>query len=142
MNIITNYNLLSTASGSMSFLNDSIVACLYTSGAAFTTDSEDYTTTNELATAFGYTRLNKAITAKTITLDDVLNQAVYDCGDLTWTCSGGSLSAQYCALVDTQDARNKYLYIIDFGETKSADDLTDLKIIISSSGLYRTSQSS
>lgn len=140
-NVITNEFLMGTASGTIDYLNDSIVACLYTSTASFDTDSADYTSTNELATQFGYTQLTKTVTGKTLTLDDSLNHSVYDCDNITWTATGGDIGpARYCALVDTQGGMNKYLYIIDFGSDKTADDTTDFRIVINASGLIRSRQ--
>jgi len=138
MNIITNEFLLRTASGTINFLNDSIVATLHTSGATFNTDTSNYNNTYELATGSGYTQLSKLITGKTITLDDVLNHSIYDCDNIEWTAMGGAIGpARYCALVDTQGSINKYIYIMDFGSDKQADDTTDFRIIINSSGLFR-----
>jgi hypothetical protein len=137
--IITNEAQLRIASGLMVWPTNSVVACLYNSSASFSATSSSYSSTNELATSGGYTQLNKSISGKTITLDAVNNQVMYDCDNITWTASGGSLGpARYCAFVDTQGGANKYLYIMDFSTNKTADDTTDFRITVDVSGLFRT----
>jgi hypothetical protein len=140
-NIITNEAQLRIASGLLVWPTNTVVATLYTSSATFTTDSSSYSDTNELPTGSGYTQLNKSVTGKTISLDDSLNEIVYDCDDIEWSPTGGDIGpARYCALVDTQGGANKYLYIMDFGSDKTANDETLFKIIINASGLFRTRQ--
>lgn len=139
--IITNTAQGLLGSGRLNWPVDTVVACLYNSSATFTADSDVYSSTNELATNYGYTQLNKAITSKTVTLDDANDHTVYDCDDITWTASGGAIGpARYCAFVDTSGSINKYLYIIDFASDKTADNGTDFKITISTSGLFRSRQ--
>ena len=124
-------------SGVIDLDSDTMVATLYTSSATFTSESEDYSATNELATANGYTQLNEAITGQSIIVNDTDNRAQFDIGDITWTASGGDIGpARYCAVVDTQGGLNKYVYIMDFVTDKTANDGTDFKITIDASGLF------
>lgn len=141
--IITNAAQALLGSGRINWPNDSVMACLYTSSASFDADSYAYSSSNELATAYGYTQLNKAVESKTVTIDGANDEIMYDCGDLTWTASGGDIGpARYCAFVDTSGGMNAYLYIIDFGSDKTANSGTDFKITIDSSGLFRSRQAS
>lgn len=124
-------------SGVIDLDDDSMYATLYGSGATFTSESEDYSTTNELATGNGYTRLGEAVTGQTTTVNDTDNVVQFDIGDITWTASGGDIGpAQYCAIVASGTYGTKYLYIMDFGSEKTANDGTDFKITIHSSGLF------
>lgn len=133
MDILTNHFLLSIASGTFNYLDDSVYACLYGSGASFSVDSVDYTATNELSSGNGYNRLDKLVTDKTISISD--NKVIYDCSDITWTASGGVIGpARYMALVSD----NKYLYIMDFLEDKTAGDGTLFRITIDTSGLFKS----
>jgi hypothetical protein len=139
--IITNSAQLRLGSGFLDWTNNTVVACLYNSSASFSATSENYSSTNELSTAYGYTQLNKSVTDKTVSLDAVNNHTIYDCGDITWTASGGNIGpARYCAFVDTLSGVNKYIYIIDFTTDKTANTGTDFKITIDSSGLFRSRQ--
>jgi hypothetical protein len=140
MDIITNACQALLGSGLLHWGTDTIYACLYSSGAAFTKDSVAYTATNELATNYGYTRKTYPLASKTVTWDDANDQIMYDCADLTWTAAGGDIGpARYCAMVHSGES--KYLYIIDFGSDKTANTGTDFKVTIDVSGLMRSRQS-
>lgn len=62
-----------------------------------TTDAYS-TVTDEVATAFGYTQKNKAIT--TPTWGAVGSTTTFDFDDVVWTAAGGSIVARYAAVVD------------------------------------------
>lgn len=129
------------ASGTIDLDTDTMVATLYGSGAVFTSESEDYSSTNELATANGYTQLDEAITDQAVIVNDTDNVAQFDIGDITWTATGGDIGpARYCAIVDTQGGLNKYVYIMDFSSDKTANAGTDFKITIDPSGLFKMYQ--
>lgn len=126
-------------SGVINLDSDSMVATLHSSDAAFTYESENYDNTYELDTNYGYTQLDKTITGQSITKDGLYT--LFDIDDITWTASGGDIGpTRYCAIVDTQDNINKYVYIMDFNSSKSANDGTDFKIIPSTSGLFQIYQ--
>ncbi len=137
--IITNACQALLGSGLLHWDSDTMYACLYASGAVFTADSSAYANTNELATAYGYTQLDKVLTGTTVTWDDANDEIMYDCGNLTWTASGGDVGpARYCAIVHSGES--KYLYIIDFSTEKTANTGTDFVITIDASGLFRSRQ--
>jgi hypothetical protein len=139
--VITNEAQLRLASGLLVWPTNTVVACLYTSSATFTKDSSAYSSANELSSINGYTQLNKSVTGKTISLDDTNDQIIYDCDDIVWTATSGDIGpARYCALVDTQGGANKYLYIVDFLVDKLANSLTDFRVSIDASGLFRSRQ--
>ena len=129
------------ASGIIDLNSDSMVATLYNSSATFTSESEDYSSTNELTTANGYTRLDKAISGQSVIVNDTDNVVQFDIGDISWTASGGDIGpARYCAIVDTQGGMNKYVYIMDFESNQTAIDGCDFNVIIDPSGLFLISQ--
>lgn len=125
------------ASGTIDLDNDAMYATLYSSSASFSSESEDYSSTNELSTANGYTQANKAITGQNLIGNDTDNVVQFDIGDITWTASGGDIGpARYCGIIASGTYGRKYLYIMDFGTDKTANDGTDFKITIDSSGLF------
>jgi len=127
------------ASGTVDLDSDTMVATLHTSGAAFTYASENYVSTYELPTGSGYTQLNEAITGQAVAHSGLYT--TFDIADVSWTAAGGDIGpARYCALVDTQGAMNKYVYIMDFVSDKTANDATDFKIVVNSSGLFKMYQ--
>ena len=74
------------------------ILCASTSNIATTSINGYATVTNELATANGYTQSTKAVTSPTWT--QVSDTAVFDCADLVWTASGGSIAARFCGIYD------------------------------------------
>lgn len=88
----------------------------------------------EVANANGYTTggatlANVAVTTVTT------NDAMFDANDVTWTASGGALSASYAILYNDTDANDPPVVFIDFGGTESAADGTDFKIVWNASGI-------
>lgn len=138
--IISNWFIASLGSGNIDWESDTLIAALYSDTSNFTKDTKVYVSTNELATGNGYTRGTKSATGGAIITNDSDDVAQYDLGDITWTASGGSIGpASGCAIFDST-ASSGFVYLIDFGEAKTADDGTDFKITIDSSGLFLARQ--
>ena len=70
-----------------------------TSNVATTTVSDATTLTNELATANGYTAGGAAITTPSVT--EAAGVTTFDCDDVVWNASGGSIAARFAVIVDT-----------------------------------------
>ena len=131
--MITNNFLLNTASGNVNWSTDTVYVCLFTSGAMLDVNSGIYNNTNELSTGYGYTRFNKQPTNKTISLDN--NQVVYDCDNISWTATGGSIGpARYAAFVTSNSG---IINIIDFITDQTATNGSNFNININTSGLFR-----
>lgn len=79
---------------------DSFIAilCLSTSNIATTSVNGYATVTNEVATANGYTQGTKAVTSPTWT--ESSGTVTFDCADIVWTASGGSITARFGAIYD------------------------------------------
>jgi hypothetical protein len=87
-------------------------------------------TTGTGYTAGGATLANVAVTTVTT------NDAKFDADDVTWTASGGSITASYAILYNDTDADDPPVAFIDFGGSESAGDGTDFLIVWNASGIF------
>lgn len=138
--IIFNAFLGDLGSGNIDWENDTLRAAMYSDISGFTKDTDVYTSTNELATNFGYTQDSKAVTGGAITVNDTDDVAQYDIADITWTASGGAIGPASGCLIYDVTAGSRAVYLIDFAAAKTADDGTDFKITIDASGLFLARQ--
>jgi hypothetical protein len=88
----------------------------------------------EVANANGYTTggatlANVAVTTVTT------NDAKFDADDVTWTASGGAITASFAILYNDTDADDPPVAFIDFDGTETAGDTTDFKIVWNASGI-------
>lgn len=81
-------------------------------------------------TAGGQSLSNVAVTTVTT------NDAKFDADDLTWTASGGSITASYAIIYNDTDADDPPIAFIDFDGSQSAGDGTDFKIVWNASGIF------
>lgn len=81
-------------------------------------------------TAGGQALANVAVTTVTT------NDAKFDADDLTWTASGGSISAAYGIIYNDTDTNDPPLAFIDFDGSQSAGDGTDFKIVWNANGIF------
>lgn len=92
-------------------------------------------TGTEATTGTGYTAGGQALTNVAVTTVTT-NDAKFDADDVTWTASGGSISAAYGILYNDTDANDPPLAFIDFDGTQSAGDGTDFKVVWNASGIF------
>jgi len=92
---------------------DTINVSLYDDSHAFTATHTDYTTTNELATAGGYTQGGKALESKAVTEAATTK---WDATDLAWT---SATFTAYHAVIWDSTAGNDLICSIDFGGAKT-----------------------
>ncbi len=85
----------------------------------------------------GYTAGGATLASKTVTANTGLNRTIFDCADITFAVSGGTLTARYAAIYkDTgTPGTSPIIQIIDFGTDKSATDANFL-IQINANGLF------
>lgn len=88
---------------------DTINVSLYDNSHAFTATDTDYTTTNELATAGGYTQGGQALAGKAVTEAATTK---WDATDLAWT---SATFTAYHAVIYDSTAGNDLICSIDFG---------------------------
>jgi hypothetical protein len=87
-------------------------------------------TTGTGYTAGGATLANVAVTTVTT------NDAKFDADDVTWTASGGPITASYAVIYNDTDANDPPLAFIDFDGSQSAGDGTDFKIVWNANGIF------
>jgi hypothetical protein len=88
----------------------------------------------EVANANGYTTggatlANVAVTTVTT------NDAKFDADDVSWTASGGAITASYGILYNDSDTDDPPVAFIDFDGSESAGDTTDFRIVWNASGI-------
>ena len=88
---------------------DTINVALYDNTHAFTATDTDYTTTNELATAGGYTQGGAALAGKAVT---EAATTYWDANDISWTSA--TFTTYHCVIYDTT-VTNDLICSIDFG---------------------------
>jgi len=88
----------------------------------------------EVANGNGYTTGGATLTNVAVTTVTT-NDAKFDADDVTWTASGGSISANSAILYDDTDGDDPPLLHIDFGGTETAGDGTDFKVVWNSNGI-------
>jgi hypothetical protein len=89
----------------------------------------------ESTTATGYTAGGQALAGVAVTTVTT-NDAKFDANDLTWTASGGAITASYAILYNDTDANDPPVAFIDFGGSESAGDGTDFIIVWNASGIF------
>lgn len=92
--------------------------------------------TGEEATAgTGYTAGGQALTNVTVTVETT-NDAKFDADDVTWTATGGTVSAGFGVLYNDTDADDPPVAFINFDGTQTAGNGTDFKVIWNASGIF------
>ena len=92
-------------------------------------------TGTEATTGTGYTAGGQSLANVAVTTVTT-NDAKFDADDLTWTASGGSITASYAVLYNDTDADDPPLAFIDFDGSQSAGDGTDFKIAWNVNGIF------
>ena len=94
---------------------DTFNLALYTSSATLDKDTTVYITTNEVATATGYTAKGKALTSVTPVLST--DTAVCDFANVSWTSA--SFTSRGCLIFNDSAASDQSVCAIDFGGDKT-----------------------
>jgi hypothetical protein len=132
---------LAWANGTIDFDSHSFKINLYTSASnadtlAAGTIAQLSDITNQVATAFGYTQNDKAVTvttannAGTITIDETTNPV--------WTASGGAITARYAVIYDDTHANDMpcFVCLLDTAPADvTATDGNTLTITMNASGV-------
>jgi hypothetical protein len=96
---------------SVDMVNDTVKCALYNNSFSFATDQAAYATTNELATAGGYTQGGATLANKAVTTAS--NKGKFDADDVSWTSA--TFSAYFALLYDDTTATKYPIACIDFG---------------------------
>lgn len=82
----------------------------------------------------GYTTGGQALQNVSVTTVTT-NDAKFDADDLTWSASGGPITAAYGIIYNDTDTDDPPVAFIDFDGSQSAGDGTDFKIVWNASGI-------
>lgn len=116
---------------------DSFVMRLYSSASNVNTAtvSDPTLATNELATANGYTNGGQALASVTYT--ETGGTVTFDCADVSWTASGGSITARFAAIINTTTNTVFLSTLLDNTPADvTATDGNPFTIQINASGVY------
>jgi hypothetical protein len=92
-------------------------------------------TGTEATTGTGYTAGGQALAGVSVTTVTT-NDAKFDANDVTWTASGGSITAAYAVIYNDTDTNDPPIAFIDFDGSQSAGDGTDFKIVWNANGIF------
>lgn len=87
----------------------------------------------EVANANGYT--TGGATLSSVVVNQSGNDAAFDAADVTWSASGGALTASYGIIYNDTDTNDPPVAFIDMGGSQTAGDGTDFKVIWNASGI-------
>lgn len=90
-------------------------------------------TKTETASGTGY--ISGGALLSNVTVTSSLNDAKFDADDVTWTASGGSITASY-AILYNQTAGDLPLAYINFDGSQSAGDGTQFRITWNTNGIF------
>ena len=93
------------------------------------------TSGTEVANGSGYTTGGATLSGVTVTTTTT-NDATFDANDVTWSASGGSISAVAAILYNDTDTDDPPVAFINFDATETAGDGTDFKIVWNASGIF------
>lgn len=89
----------------------------------------------EVANGNGYTTGGAALTGVAVTTVTT-NDAKFDADDVSWTASGGALTASFGILYCDTDTNDPPVAFINFDGSQSAGDGTQFKVIWNASGIF------
>jgi hypothetical protein len=92
-------------------------------------------TKTEVTNGDGYTTGGAALTNVAVTTVTT-NDAKFDADDVTWTASGGPITASFGILYNDTDANDPPVAFIDFDGSQTAGDATDFLIVWNASGIF------
>lgn len=92
-------------------------------------------TYTEVASGNGYTTGGATLSNVAVTTVTT-NDAKFDADDVTWSASGGAITASYGILVNTTDANSPPVAFIDFGGSQSAGDGTQFIVSWAAAGIF------
>jgi hypothetical protein len=123
----------SLLNGDFDLNTNSFKIALYSSSWS-AADSVGYTTTNELATANGYTQ--GGITIGAMALTGTTTVKVDNATSIVWTAAGGSIVARYAAIYATASKYLCYCLLDDAPADVTTTDTNTLTITMNASGIF------
>jgi hypothetical protein len=142
--IIPNIFLKDQAEKLVDFPNDTMKLALL-SGTYDECSLRDTVTYNQLSAYevppfFGYSTGGIQVGHKTVVINDVANELIYDVNDIGMTVSGGTFGPVRYGVMYNLNNSNHLVYIFDFGENRTVNDGAQFKIKIDDRGLMKAKQ--
>lgn len=131
------YNHTTRLFGDGSFIPDDtykIMLCTAATFDATNTTLADITKT-EVADDNGYTTSGQTLTGVAVTTV-ATNGAKFDADDVSWTATGGPITASFAILYNDTDTDGPPLALIDFDGVESAVATTDFLVVWNTSGIF------
>jgi hypothetical protein len=132
-------NLEKFFDGTIDLDTDDLKVALFNS--SFSTATTAYSTTNELATANGYTQ--GGATLANVTLAEAAGTVTLDADDTTWTAASGDIVARYAVIYDDTDVGKTIIGYVLL-DTTPADvtvtDGNDFTIVWAATGILTATQ--
>jgi hypothetical protein len=91
-------------------------------------------TKTETADGNGYTSGGQQLTGVSV-VTVTTNDAKFTADPVTWTATGGTITASYAILVNSTDTDSPPLLFIDFGNSETALDGNDFKVLWNANGI-------
>ena len=88
----------------------------------------------EVANGNGYTTGGQALTSVVVSTVST-NDASFDADDVTWSASGGAITASFGILYNDTDSNDPPVAFIDFGDSETAADGTSFIVVWNASGI-------
>lgn len=92
-------------------------------------------TKTEVANGNGYTTSGETLTGVAVTTV-ATNGAKFDADDVSWTATGGPITASFAILYNDTDTNGPPLALIDFDGVESAVATTDFLVVWNTSGIF------
>lgn len=89
----------------------------------------------EVANGNGYTTGGATLAGVAVTTVTT-NDAMFDANDVSWTASGGAITASFGILYNDSDADDPPLCLIDFEGSQSAGDGTEFRVAWNANGIF------
>ena len=130
-----------TGSAAVDFDSDTIKVALATSEYTPNQDTDEFfsNVTHELASEHGYTAGGVTLSSKAVTYDAASNESRFDAEDVSWTASGGSLTARYAIIYKSTgtSTTSPLLGWVDFGENNTVGSGAKFVIEWASTGILK-----
>jgi len=142
--IIPNIFLKDQAEKLIDFPNDFMKVALL-SGTYDECNLREVTSFNQISAYevppfYGYPQGGLMVSNKTVTVNSITDEIIYDMNDVGMTVSGGTFGpTRYGVLYDLDDS-NHLVYVFDFGGDKTVNDGAQFKIQIDANGLMKAKQ--
>jgi len=131
------------ADGTCDLDNDTFKCALFTSSHTPAQTDDAYSAlANEVANGNGYT--TGGVTLTSVTWVESGGTVTFDCADISWTASGGSIVARYAIIYDDTDAGKQLVALCLPDDTPADITITDGNtgtLTIAGTGVFQSSGS-